>query len=225
MDCGKVGKLIWELRTEKGMTQKALADALHISDRAVSKWERGAGCPDVSLLGELSGVLGVNIEKILSGELEPSLTDGGNMKRIQFYVCPSCGNVLTGTGQADISCCGRRLEPLKAASVGDTSAGDTSVDDTPAGDTSAGGEHALCVEEVEDEYFLTTRHTMEKGHHLLFVACVAYDRMLLVRLYPEQSVEVRMPRMRGDLYVCCSRDGLFRLGPPRPNKGREKSAT
>lgn len=201
MDCGKVGKLIWELRTEKGMTQKALADALHISDRAVSKWERGAGCPDVSLLGELSGVLGVNIEKILSGELEPSLTDGGNMKRIQFYVCPSCGNVLTGTGQADISCCGRRLEPLKAAS---------------ADDTSADAEHALCVEEVEDEYFFTTRHTMEKGHHLLFVACVAYDRMLLVRLYPEQSVEVRMPRMHGDLYVCCSRDGLFRLGPPRP---------
>lgn len=63
MDCGKVGALIQRLRRENGMTQKALADALHISDRTVSKWERGAGCPDVSLLGGLSAVLKVDMEK------------------------------------------------------------------------------------------------------------------------------------------------------------------
>ena len=50
MDCSKVGNLIYTLRTEKGMTQKALANAMNISDRTISKWERGAGCPDVSLL-------------------------------------------------------------------------------------------------------------------------------------------------------------------------------
>ena len=49
MDCSKVGNLIYTLRTEKGMTQKALANAMNISDRTISKWERGAGCPDVSL--------------------------------------------------------------------------------------------------------------------------------------------------------------------------------
>ena len=53
MDCSKVGNLIYTLRTEKGMTQKALANAMNISDRTISKWERGAGCPDVSLLREL----------------------------------------------------------------------------------------------------------------------------------------------------------------------------
>lgn len=41
MDCSKVGKLILALRREKGMTQKALADAMNISDRTISKWERG----------------------------------------------------------------------------------------------------------------------------------------------------------------------------------------
>lgn len=41
MNCSKVGKLILTLRQEKGMTQKALADEMNISDRTISKWERG----------------------------------------------------------------------------------------------------------------------------------------------------------------------------------------
>ena len=72
MNCSKVGKLILTLRQEKGMTQKALADEMNISDRTISKWERGIGCPDVSLLRELSAILEVNIEKILVGDLEPN---------------------------------------------------------------------------------------------------------------------------------------------------------
>ena len=44
-----MGEIISNLRREKGMTQKDLAEQLHVSDRAVSKWERGAGFPDVSL--------------------------------------------------------------------------------------------------------------------------------------------------------------------------------
>ena len=85
MDCDKVGKLLLSLRKEMGLTQKALAGAMNISDRTISKWERGIGCPDVSLLRELSQILGVNIEKILLGDLEPNETDGGNMKKIRFY--------------------------------------------------------------------------------------------------------------------------------------------
>ena len=54
MDLSKVGKLIYTLRKEKDMTQKQVADLMHISDKAISKWERGLGCPDVSLLPELS---------------------------------------------------------------------------------------------------------------------------------------------------------------------------
>ena len=50
MDLSKVGKLISTLRKEKDMTQKQVADLMNISDKAISKWERGLGCPDVSLL-------------------------------------------------------------------------------------------------------------------------------------------------------------------------------
>jgi len=116
MDCSKVGKLIFNLRKEKSMTQKELAEAMNLSDRTISKWERGIGCPDVSLLHELSNILGVNIEKILSGDLAPNDADGGNMKRVKFHVCTNCGNVLFSTGEAEISCCGRKLAPLNVNS-------------------------------------------------------------------------------------------------------------
>ena len=82
MNCVKVGNLIFAIRKEKGLTQKQLADAMNISDKTVSKWERGLGCPDVSLLTELSDTLGVNIEKILTGDLNPNDIIGGSMKRV-----------------------------------------------------------------------------------------------------------------------------------------------
>lgn len=86
MDCMKVGKLILQLRTEKGLTQKQVADQLNISNKTISKWECGLGCPDVSLWEELANVLGADILKLLQGELTPNRPDVGKMDRIQFYV-------------------------------------------------------------------------------------------------------------------------------------------
>ena len=68
MDNIKTGNLIKELRKAKGMTQKDLADKLHITDRAVSKWERGLCAPDISLLEPLSDILEVKITDLISGE-------------------------------------------------------------------------------------------------------------------------------------------------------------
>ena len=68
MDNIKTGNLIKELRKEKGMTQKDLADKLHITDRAVSKWERGLCAPDISLLEPLSEILEVKVTDLISGE-------------------------------------------------------------------------------------------------------------------------------------------------------------
>lgn len=193
MDCNRVGKLILALRKQKLMTQKQLADLMNISDKAVSKWERGLGCPDVSLLAELSEILGVNIEKILTGDLEPNDTDGGNMKRIKFYVCSDCGGVLFTTGDADIFCCGRKLEtliPQKADSG-----------------------HTLSIEEVEFDYFISFSHEMERSHYISFVALVASDRVLIVKLYPEQGGEVRFPKMYGgNIYYYCTQHGLWMNG-------------
>lgn len=60
------GNIFKELRREAGYTQKSLADALHITDKAVSKWERGICLPDVSLLPQLSLLLGTEVEQILA---------------------------------------------------------------------------------------------------------------------------------------------------------------
>ena len=68
MDCKKVGQLIKKKRLEKKMTQQELADKLHITDRAISKWERGLGAPDISLLQDLSNILELSISDVLSGE-------------------------------------------------------------------------------------------------------------------------------------------------------------
>ena len=70
MDTKKTGLLIAQLRKERGLTQKQLADCLHISDRTISKWERGAGFPDVTLLGPLADALDVSVVNLLKGELD-----------------------------------------------------------------------------------------------------------------------------------------------------------
>jgi DNA-binding XRE family transcriptional regulator len=192
VDGAKVGALICGLRKEKGLTQKQLAQALHLSDRTISKWERGQGLPDVSLLGALSAQLGIRVEQMLEGDLQAKDTDGGNMKRVKFYVCPNCGNLLTSTGDADVSCCGRKI-PSLTPQTGDEA-------------------HHVTVETVEDDFYLTFSHEMRKDHYFNFVAYVDYDRVLLIRLYPEQGGEVRFPKMHGGtLYVGCSRHGLFRV--------------
>lgn len=174
------------------MTQKELADQLLISDRTVSKWERGIGCPDISLLPSLASLFGVSVEDILTGELSCNVLDGGNMKRIKFYVCPICGNIIYSMNTIDIACCGRKLEPLEINKPDDL--------------------HHLNITESDGEDYITFEHPMNKDHYLSFVAQVMYDRVMLVKLYPEQSGALRMPRKRGSkLYYYCTQDGLFMI--------------
>lgn len=68
MNYKEIGKFIATKRKEKGMTQNDIANKLNITDRAVSRWERGVGCPDISILEPLSNVLGVSILEILHGK-------------------------------------------------------------------------------------------------------------------------------------------------------------
>ena len=190
MDCNKVGKLIYSLRSEKGMTQKQLADMMNISDRTISKWERGIGCPDVSLLNGLSKILGVNIEKLLTGDLNSREIDGGNMKKVKFYICDNCGNTMFSINEADISCCGRTLSALKATEENEA--------------------HTMAIEEIENDYFIQISHEMTKTHYISFVAFIGYDRVHFVKLYPEQNAELRIPQMSGDKLVAyCNEHGLW----------------
>jgi len=197
MNCEKVGSLILKLRKEKNMTQKQVADLLNISDKTVSKWERGLGCPDVSILTDLSKIFDINIEKILLGDLNPNDIDGGNMKRIKFYVCPSCGNIISTTGEGEISCCGRKLKATIPSVIDE--------------------DHKINIEEVENDYYVTIDHKMSKEHYISFAAYVTYDRVLLIKLYPEQSPTVRFPRLsgkfeRGKFYIYCTQHGLLMNG-------------
>ncbi len=197
MDSERTGKLIQVLRKEKGMTQKELAELLMVSDKAVSKWERGFGCPDISLLNQLSSVFHVNIECILAGDLTPRTSDGGNMKRIKFYHCPECGNVITSTTKAELSCCGRKLTPLEE------------MPPDPS--------HMPKVQRIENDYYLTFDHEMTKQHFLVFAAFVTSDRLQLIKLYPEQTPQLRFPYTRGGrFFICCSSHGLYSMPRLQP---------
>lgn len=69
MDQVRIGKFIAEKRKEQGLTQMQLAEALGITDRAVSKWETGKSLPDASIMLELCGLLKITVNDLLNGEV------------------------------------------------------------------------------------------------------------------------------------------------------------
>lgn len=68
MDLIKIGKFIAELRKDKNLTQEQLAEKLYITDRAVSKWERGLSLPDADKMTSLCNILGITVNELLNGE-------------------------------------------------------------------------------------------------------------------------------------------------------------
>ena len=68
IDKERFGAFLLELRKEKGYTQKQLAEKLFVSDKAVSKWERGLSLPDITLLGPLAEILGVTVTELLQAQ-------------------------------------------------------------------------------------------------------------------------------------------------------------
>lgn len=190
MDNMKVGELIYKLRKEKHMTQLQLAELMNISDKTVSKWERGLGCPEVSLLSELSELFDVDLEKLLSGELDANEIWRGNMKKIQFYVCPNCGNMITAMTDANISCCGKKLKPLQMKKAAE--------------------DERLIVEKIENDFYITANHPMEREHYIPFLALLTGDSIILRKQYPEWELQVRMPMFaHSKLLWYCSKHGLF----------------
>ena len=190
MDCVKTGEVILRLRKERGMTQKQLAEKLQVTDKAVSRWERGVGCPDVSLLEGLSEALGADLTALLAGVLPKDETAGGNMKKALYYVCPVCGGITMTTGQVELSCCGRKLTALAPQK--------------------AAVEEKLRVETVEDEWFITSDHPMTKSHYIDYVAFATGERIQLIRQYPEWDLQLRIPaREHGVLLWYCTEHGLF----------------
>ena len=67
MDAKKTGSLIAKKRKERNMSQRELAECLHITDKAISKWERGLSFPDITILIPLSEALNVSLYDLLTG--------------------------------------------------------------------------------------------------------------------------------------------------------------
>ena len=185
------GATIKQLRESKCLTQTQLAELLGVTAKAVSKWETGKGLPDIALIQPLALALGVSVPELMSGEVVQNQNLSSNLLRSKFYVCPLCGNILHATGSAMVSCCGIPLPPLEAEETDDA--------------------HAITIEKVEDEYFVTVNHEMTKEHYISFIAHLTMDRLQLVKFYPEGNAETRFPlRGGGYLYFYCNKHGLMK---------------
>ena len=192
MDRYVTGAVIRKLREKKKITQEELAEMIHVSGKAVSKWETGQGFPDISLLEPLAKALDISVIELLSGEDIRNTNRSFKMARGKFYVCPVCGNVIIATGETVVSCCGITLPPLEAE---------------PADE-----KHAISKEIAEDEYFVSIDHPMTKEHYISFLAAISDFGVQLVKLYPEGSAEARFKIDRvKTLYAYCNRHGLFRV--------------
>lgn len=188
------GTTIKHLREARKMTQAELAEIIGVSSKTISKWETAKGLPDITLLQPLARALGISVIELMNGEQIMNRNVSANLLRSRFYVCPLCGNVIHATGNALVSCCGITLPPLEA--------------ETPEED------HAVTIENVEDEHFITIHHPMTKEHFISFVAFVTCDRVQMVKLYPEGNAQTRLQlRGMGYLYYYCNRHGLFRKKP------------
>lgn len=185
------GKTMKELREKRGMTQKELADRICVSDKTISKWETGKGLPDIAIIEDLARALGTSVAELLTGELRVNENRSGNMKKMNFYVCPICGNIITSVGEGSFSCCGVTLPRLEAEACE--------------------ADHQICLEEIEQEYYITLNHPMSKEHYISFLAYVTAESVEIVKLYPEQDVSIRFRKKgHGAFYAYCNRHGLFR---------------
>ena len=189
MDQEKVGGIIKTLRKDRGMTQLELALCLNVTDRAVSKWERGLGCPDISLLTRLSEIFSVDIGSIIDGDMEKKKKRSGNMKKTKFYVCPICGNIITASENTNVSCCGRKLEGLEEKK---------NVDEE------------IKIERVDGtELYISSSHPMTKDDYISFFSYVTSDSLLLKKLYPEWGVDIRFPWLgHGKILWYSEKEGL-----------------
>ena len=189
MDQEKVGGIIKTLRKDRGMTQLELALCLNVTDRAVSKWERGLGCPDISLLTRLSEIFSVDIGSIIDGDMEENEKRSGNMKKTKFYVCPICGNIITASENTNVSCCGRKLEGLEEKKNLDEEMKIERVDGT--------------------ELYISSSHPMTKDDYISFFSYVTSDSLLLKKLYPEWGVDIRFPWLgHGKIMWYSEKEGL-----------------
>ena len=178
MNAEKTGSLIRSLRIKKGLTQKELAHMICVTDKAVCKWEKGRGCPNITLISQLSKVLEVDIQSILQGYLDKNKKIGENMNHLKFYKCPTCGNLVTSIKSVELSCCGNKLSPVSAQTRSDP-------------------EYQPVIQEFDGQYSIKFNHPMTKSNYISQVIVVRYDQIMTVNLYAESEAIITIPQVHG----------------------------
>lgn len=191
MNAEKTGNLIRSLRIKKGLTQKELAQMICVTDKAVCKWEKGRGCPNITLISQLSKVLEVDIQSILQGYLDKNKKIGENMNHLKFYKCPTCGNLVTSIKSVELSCCGNKLSPVSAQTRSDP-------------------EYQPVIQEFDGQYSIKFNHPMTKSNYISQVIVVRYDQIMTVNLYEESEAIITIPQVRGiRLFVITNKSELI----------------
>lgn len=191
MNAEKTGSLIRSLRIKKGLTQKELAQMICVTDKAVCKWEKGRGCPNITLISQLSKVLEVDIQSILQGYLDKNKKIGENMNHLKFYKCPTCGNLVTSIKSVELSCCGNKLSPVSAQTRSDP-------------------EYQPVIQEFDGQYSIIFNHPMTKSNYISQVIVVRYDQIMTVNLYAESEAIITIPQVRGiRLFVITNKSELI----------------
>lgn len=139
---------------------------------------------------DISRLFEIDMQTLLGGELNRNALLNGNMKKMKFYVCPDCGNLMTSMSDLSVSCCGRQRHAL-----------------TPQ---KATAEEMLKIQIVDNDYVISSEHEMIKTHYITFVALVTSDTVMVKKLYPEWDLQVHIPVFaHGRLLWYCNQHGLF----------------
>ena len=94
MDSRKIEKLIVSKRKEKSMTQKELGLKINVSDKTISKWESGLGLPDISSIESLANVPDLNVNEILTGDVNINDNDMANMISVENVEILSLAQIM-----------------------------------------------------------------------------------------------------------------------------------
>ncbi|MEY8353001.1 hypothetical protein AALB39_06520 [Lachnospiraceae bacterium 54-53] len=108
------------------------------------------------------------------------------MKNTKYYVCPTCRNISLCTGEAEVSCCGKKLASLTLRKAEE--------------------EEKLSVQAVEDDWYITSGHPMSKEDYISFVVFVSGDRIQMIKQYPEWNLNIRLPRRGHGMLIWFSTD-------------------
>ena len=112
------------------------------------------------------------------------------MRKMNFYICPTCGNMITSMTDTSISCCGKKLKAIQLQKANE--------------------DEKLSVDIIENDFFITSEHQMTREHYIAFVALLTGDSIMLRKQYPDWGLQVRIPVFaHGKLLWYCTKHGLF----------------